>query len=70
MRWRFLAWLMMYRECTGIVVSTIDPTFRDPAASADEVRTAVTGVGMGDAVRIALAAAAAISLLRWRATLV
>jgi hypothetical protein len=51
---------------TGILVTVVNPTFRDPMASVASVRSAVLVWEMGNAVRIALAVAAAISLLRWR----
>ncbi|WP_084962921.1 hypothetical protein [Thermoactinospora rubra] len=51
---------------TGILVHAVNPTFRDPAAALSDVRTAIVLWEIGNAVRLALAAAAAISLLRWR----
>lgn len=48
---------------TGILVSAVNPTFRDPTASVASVRSAVMVWEMGNAVRIALAVAAAASLL-------
>ncbi|GIH93214.1 hypothetical protein ACFFMN_00140 [Planobispora siamensis] len=53
---------------TGILVSAVNPTFRDPAASVSDVHTAIVMWEAGNAVRLALAAAAAVSLLRWQAS--
>jgi hypothetical protein len=49
---------------TAILVSAVNPTLRDPAASVAEVHSAVIVWEIGNAVRIILAAAAAVSLLR------
>ncbi|MGN9845183.1 hypothetical protein ACTMTI_44385 [Nonomuraea sp. H19] len=53
---------------TGILVSAVNPTFRDPAASVSDVHAAIVMWEAGNAVRLVLAAAAAVSLLRWRAS--
>ncbi|SDL37295.1 hypothetical protein [Nonomuraea jiangxiensis] len=53
---------------TGIMVSAVNPTFRDPAASMVEVHTAVVMWEAANAVRLVLAVAAAVSLLRWLAS--
>jgi len=53
---------------TGILVSTVNPTFRDPMASVASVHTAVLMWETGNAVRLVLAALAAVSLFRWRAS--
>ncbi|MFC4014281.1 hypothetical protein ACFOY2_44150 [Nonomuraea purpurea] len=52
---------------TGILVVGVNPTFRDPAASVASVHDAVLMWEAGNAVRMALAVAAAVSLIRWRA---
>jgi hypothetical protein len=49
---------------TAILVSAVNPTLRDPAASVADVHSAVIVWEIGNAVRIILAAAAAVSLLR------
>ncbi|HEX2133089.1 MAG TPA: hypothetical protein VHH15_16200 [Actinophytocola sp.] len=46
---------------TGILVGGVNPTFRDPAASTDDIRAAVIMWEIGNGVRLALAA---VSLLR------
>ncbi|MFC5057360.1 hypothetical protein [Saccharothrix xinjiangensis] len=49
---------------TGVLVGVVNPTLRDPAASVADVRSAVVVWEIGNAVRLALAVAAAVSLLR------
>lgn len=53
---------------TGLLVSTVNPTFRDPLASAASVHTSVLMWEAGNVARLALAAAAAITLYRWHAS--
>ncbi|GAA5064980.1 hypothetical protein HNP84_006679 [Thermocatellispora tengchongensis] len=52
---------------TGILVSAVNPTFRDPAASVADVHSAIVMWEAGNAVRLVLAATAAVTLYRWRA---
>lgn len=54
---------------TGVMVGAVNPTFRDATATDADIRTAVVLWEVGNAARIALAAAAATSLIRWRTRL-
>ncbi|MFT7839159.1 hypothetical protein Q5530_23705 [Saccharothrix sp. BKS2] len=49
---------------TGVLVGTVNPTLRDPTATVADVHAAVVMWEIGNALRLALVVAAAVSLLR------